>query len=140
MPFTLSPRSERRLGLRVQGWLRVSFWAVLLFGVHDPWNALGGIASERVRWGESFAIVVLFQIGCVTGAFAEDARDRSEPRRLWLSHILPLAIALLALVVFEARGETYRGLAVLSGTLAYCAGFDARFAAWPRMHGRPPLE
>jgi hypothetical protein len=139
MPSSSTPRAEWQIGMRAQGWLRLGAWLVLLYAVHFPWDSLGGIVSERLRWMERFAIAGLFQVGCVIGSFADEARHRGQAATFWLALVTPLVVAMLALAVFEFRAEPYRGLVVFNGVLSLCAGFDVRRAAWQRMHGRPPL-
>ena len=125
---------------RAAGWLWAGAWSVILFTVHAPWSELGGLVSERLRWTEWFVLSTALLVGQCVGSYARHAAragtGRSHAGLLrWL--LLPQAAAVAAaLVVLRLYGPDEVIGVVATGFLAYWAGLDLAFAAWPLMTGR----
>jgi len=125
----------------VLGWIWVGGWLALLAAVHAPWSDLGGIASERLRWTERATLGGCAILGLLAGASGRDLACRpggpshaAQVRWLWA----PAAALTAALVVgAEVAGAWAVSLVALIGFLAYWAGLDIAFGAWPLASGEP---
>ena len=129
-----------RASLRAAGWLWLSVWVAVLWAVSAPWGDLGGVVHERLRWLQSVALYTVPPAGFTAGQLARDVA-RSDPR--WthartVRFVLypPLLAAALVMAVLQALGLPDAAGVVLTGVLAYWAGLDAAFAAWPLARGQ----
>ena len=121
------------MGRRLLGWATVAVWAALLLALHAPWRALGGIAGERLRWLERWALAG----GVIVGAWA-GAELRSRGGRLVRPALLaPVAAAALAALGLELAGAGLGALVAASAATAYVAGFDVGYRIWPVSLARP---
>jgi hypothetical protein len=134
-----APRNGRAL-LRVAGWCRLSLWVVLLWAVSAPWQDLGGLVHERLRWLQSVALYAVAPAGFTVGQLARDVA-LSSPR--WTHARLlryvgypPLAATALVMGALELLDRPDAAGVVLTGTLAYLAGLDTALAAWPLARGQ----
>jgi hypothetical protein len=133
-------------------WLAV--WVLVLWTFAAPWRNLGGLVDERLRWLEDVALFSALSVGLTVGGFGRDAAE-SGPEwthvRLLRRALFPLgAAAAVSLVALQALGLRDVGGIVVTGLLAYWAGVDLAFGAFPLMAGRcyrferpldpPPLE
>lgn len=137
----------RRTGKRVHPWLRklagwcwLLAWAWVLWQVARPWRDLGGLVGERLRWAERFVLGAGVVVGCQAGAWgrawSRPGSGRSHARLLrfllW-PQAAAVAAALLTLRLFGVEDPI--GV-VVTGFLAYWAGLDTAFAAWPLVLGQ----
>jgi len=126
---------------RMAGWMWLTGWALVLYLFVTPWSELGGLVSERLRWLEWFVLGTAFMVGCTVGGTGRDAARPGTGRthatllrRLLYPPAAGTAVALLVLKILE---EPDVSGVVVTGFLAYWAGFDIAFAAFPLMHGEP---
>jgi len=124
---------------RVVGWAWIAAWLAVLRAAHAPWMDLGGIVPERERWIERATLGTAAIVGSFAGACGRDRASRAggpshaaQLRWLWIPQgAVWLAVVLLA----EAAGDWAAGLIGFVGFLAYWAGLDVGFAAWPLARG-----
>jgi hypothetical protein len=110
---------------RLAGWVRFAAWCTLLYAIHSPWNELGGIASEMMRWTERVVLPMGFVVGCFAGWAV----------RAYIA-ILPTAIlTALAMVALRVLGLTDTIGVVFAAFVAYLAGVDTAGGAYPMMMG-----
>ena len=125
---------------RLTGALWVSAWFIVLRLVANPWQDLGGLVSERLRWLEWFVLGMGLIIGHGVGSFGRDACHRESGRchAALLRYLLtPLGlVAAFVLVTLKiADKPDWIGI-VLTGLLAYWAGLDLAFGALPLLTGK----
>jgi hypothetical protein len=126
---------------RLAGWTWIAVWAVVLASVHAPWSHLGGLVAERLRWLERLTLGSAAILGWLAGACGRDRAGRAggpshaaQLRWIWMPQG---AVTAAAIVLAEATADPGAGLIVLNGFLAYWAGVDLGFAAWPLARGEP---
>jgi len=125
---------------RAAGWFWLIAWLLLLWLMHSPWRQLGGLVGERLRWLERLVLPMALIVGCLAGRLGRDAARPGSGRchaglmrRLLLP---PAALTAAALVVMQLIGlHDQIGVAFIA-FMAYWAGFDIAFGAYPLMEGR----
>ena len=126
---------------RLAGWVWCSAWAGVLYAAADPWRDLGGLVDERLRWLEGFALATCLVVGLVVGGFGRDAvrpgRQRCHAGLLRYLLVPPAALTAAVLLVLDLLDLADPIGVVFSAFLAYGAGVDLAFGAWPLMCGRP---
>ena len=125
---------------RAAGWLWLIAWLLLLCCLHSPWRQLGGLVGERLRWLERFVLPVALIVGCMAGKLGRDAArpgsGRCHAGLLRLLLLPPAALTAAALVVMRLLGlHDQIGVAFIA-FMAYWAGLDIAFGAYPLMEGR----
>jgi len=133
--------SRRKRAIRkAAGWARLAAWVGVLHLVHSPWEDLGGIVDETVRWSERFVLGSAAVLGWTLGGAALDRAG--WPRRLtapglrrWMLYPVGAAVA-VALPVLTMLAQAEIAGVVFNGLVAYVAGFDLAFDGWPLMSGR----
>jgi hypothetical protein len=131
----------RALLLRGAGWLWILAWGAVLWSVALPWQYLGGLVDERLRWLERFVLGAGLVVGWQAGVLGRRAARpgsgffhlRLLRRLLWPQASLT-AVGLLFLYV--TRNSDPIGI-VTTAFLSYWAGLDLAFAAWPLVRGEP---
>jgi len=126
---------------RLLGWIWIGAWLALLAAVHSPWTDLGGIVSERLRWIERATLGGGGILGVLVGASGRALACRpggpshaAQVRWLWV----PPGTATAAVVVgADVAGDWAVSLVALVGFLAYWAGLDVAFGAWPLTRCEP---
>jgi hypothetical protein len=125
---------------RLAGWLWFCLWMVLLWTIASPWRHLGGLVSERMRWMEGFSLASALTIGCCVGALSRDTamagRGRSHAGLLHWLLLPPAALAAITLVVLRLMKLHDPIGVVFTAFMAYWAGVDIAFGAYPLMKGR----
>ena len=141
--FPDEPVRENRWAIRrrVAGWVWCSVWVCVLYAVAEPWRRLGGLVDERLRWLEAFVLATGLVAGLIVGGFGRDAvrpgRRRCHAGLLRYLLVPPAALtAAVLLVLYRFELGDPIGV-VVSAFLAYWAGVDLAFGAWPLMCGRP---
>jgi hypothetical protein len=130
---------RKRAIRRTAGWARLAAWICTLHLVHSPWEDLGGIVNETIRWTERFVLGSATILGWTLGGTALD--PTAWPRRLpaprlrrWMLYPMGAAAA-VALPVLTLLEQTEIAGVVFNGVVGYVAGFDLAFDAWPLMWG-----
>ncbi len=130
-----------RWGRRVAGWVWIAAWLVVLASAHAPWTDLGGIVSEHLRWIERATLGLAAILGWLAGACGRDRASRAsglshaaQLRWIWMPQA---GAAGIVLTYAQATDGWAVGLIGLVGFLAYWAGLDVGFAAWPLARGEP---
>lgn len=125
---------------RLAGWLWLASWAGLLGALHAPWGDLGGRVDERLRWLNRVVVCLAVPAGIPIGAWARERCLEGSRLTHWRTLRLLLLPALTATAVvattLQLLGHRDAASVVIGGVLAYWAGLDAGFAAWPLTHGR----
>jgi len=140
MESTIHARG-RRLLRRLAGWLWAVAWLLVLRAFVAPWDDLGGVVSERLRWLEQLVAGGSIAIGCTLGRVARDlappgsGRSHATLIRGWL--LVAGGTTAVALVLLEWSGRTDWIGVVATGFLGCWAGFDIGFAAYPLMSDEP---
>jgi hypothetical protein len=129
----------RRAVARGAGAAWIGAWLAGLELLSRPWNDLGGVFSERWRWLARCCLVLAPAVGATAAALA---RVLAPPvtRRAYVAGLrvlfYPAAVpAALLLCFLGLRGEQEAIVVTLDAWLAYQAGVDAAYSAWPLMHG-----
>lgn len=116
----------------------------MLYLVAAPWDDLGGLVSERLRWLESFVVAAAPLIGFTAGRFGRDGlRPESGRTYVWLVRWLlypPALLAAASLVLLALSGHDELIGILLTALLGYWAGLDTALGALPLMEGESPLE
>jgi hypothetical protein len=125
---------------RLAGWIWLSFWVVLLWLIASPWRHLGGLVSESLRWLESFCLPAALTVGCYVGTLGRDAAKagRGRSHAGLLRRLLLPAAALTAMILILMKlmwWDDQIGIA-FTAFMAYWAGLDIAFGAYPLMEGR----
>jgi hypothetical protein len=121
---------------RHPAWLRWSvgilwlvMWGGLIWSAHRPWEGLGGLVGERLRWLERFVLAAGWIVGAIVGAtLGEIVREtrtagiRRPSREVrWLLYPAGL-VAALSMAALRFGGQDDSIGIVLVGSLTYCAG------------------
>jgi hypothetical protein len=125
---------------RLTGALWASAWFSVLWLVTSPWQDLGGLVSERLRWLEWFILGMGLIIGHGVGGFGREACHRESGRchaglLRYLLYPVGLSAALVLVTLKIAGKPDWVGI-VLTGLLAYWAGLDLAFGALPLLAGK----
>lgn len=145
-PVAMAKKQARSRGLlhRAAGWLWLSGWVAVLYLVAAPWEDLGGLVSERLRWLESFVLAAAPVIGFTAGRFGRDAlRPEAGRTYVWLVRWLLYPPALLACASLVLLAITDRDDLIgilLTALLGYWAGLDTALGALPLMEGESPVR
>jgi hypothetical protein len=130
----------RRALRRIAGWLWAGLWFFLLWRLTAPWDELGGVVHERLRWLIRVALWMGLIVGIAVGHWsrlaARPCTGRSHAGLLrWI--LLPQAtLAALILIALQMMGREAAIGMIATGFFAYWAGLDLGIGAWPLMHGR----
>ena len=126
---------------RVAGAAWCTIWLLLLWAVLAPWDHLGGIVSQRLRWLERFALAFGLIAGTTAGGYARDAcRPGSgrTHRRLLRVLLLPQALVAAVALMRLAAADHEPGIGIVTTAfLSWWAGVDMAIGAWPLLGGRP---
>ena len=126
---------------RVAGAAWCAVWFLLLWAVLAPWDQLGGIVSQRLRWLERFALAFGLIAGTTAGGYARDAcRPGSgrTHRRLLRLLLLPQAAITAAALIRLAVIDHEPGIGIVTTAfLSWWAGVDMAIGAWPLLGGLP---
>ena len=122
------------------GALWTGAWFLVLWAVVSPWDDLGGIVSQRLRWLERFALAMGLIAGSTAGGYARDAcrpgTGRTH-RRLLRLLLMPQATATALVLIVLARYGHEPGIGIATtGFIAWWAGVDLAIGAWPLLGGR----
>ena len=122
------------------GWLWLAAWAALLHTVTAPWDHLGGVVHERLRWLEWFVLLNGLPVGFTVGRFGRDAVLRRGGRtHAWLLRFVlypPLVLTAIGTLLLTITGRRDEAGIALTALLAYWAGLDVAFGALPLMEGK----
>lgn len=130
----------RALTRRVAGWGWIAAWAAALRLVASPWRDLGGLVDERLRWLERVVLGAGLMLGWLAGTLGRRAARPGTGR----SHATLLRRLLLPVGALAAAGMLALRLAdkpdpigvVFTAFLAFWAGTDVAFGAWPLVTDR----
>ncbi len=105
------------------GLLWLGAWGALLWAAHRPWEELGGLVGERLRWFERFGLGAGLVAGHTVGELLRDGAGGRATARAVRWSLYPAALAGLAcMAALEAAGwEDAAGVALVA-LLAYGAG------------------
>ena len=113
----------------------------MLWATVAPWRDLGGLVDERLRWLAAALVCTGLPIGLTIGGIARDAAERDGRRthaRLARAILYPVLVSGAAVgVALRVAGAPDGASAAVAGVLAYWAGLDLAFAAFPLMAGKP---
>ena len=121
-----------RLG-RLGQWSWIAGWCWLLWLVVRPWNELGGIVSERLRWCEHAGCGLGLIVGYTAGDLARLGGGhcgRRGHRARWLLYPA-LTVALLAVAWLRGSGRDDAIGVAFTGWLAYTAGASTGLLGYP---------
>ncbi len=126
------PTPERPIGRRLAaGLLWYPAWAVVIYLAHHPWDDLGGLVGERLRWLERFSLSAALVVGWSVGQIARGHTARLDPvvRAHRLRVLLyPVAAPVAAGMLWMQRGGYVDGTGVLFvAALAYAASSLSAF-------------
>ena len=122
-----------RLG-RLGQWSWIAGWCWLLWLVVRPWNELGGVVSERLRWCEHAACGLGLIVGYTAGDLArlgDGHCGRRGHRARWLLYPA-LTVALLAVAWLRGSGRDDAIGVAFTGWLAYTAGASTGLLGYGR--------
>ncbi len=140
MPTKSRPDTRRswKRWLAGAAWLLV--WAAILWTFAAPWRKLGGLVDERLRWLEYAALFSALSVGLTIGGAGREAAEsgRGRTHAGFLRRALyPVGVSTAAtLVAFQCLDWRDGAGIVASAFLAYWAGLDLAFGAFPLMAGR----
>lgn len=131
------PRFWKR---RVVGFAWLAAWIAVLYLFAAPWQDLGGVEDERLRWLEYVALLAALSIGFTIGRIGREAAvvhpGRTHARFVRFLLYPPAALTAAGLLVLARLGPR-GGIGVVSTAfLSYWAGLDLAFGAVPLMEGR----
>jgi len=140
-PRLLRRCAVRRIITRLAGWLWIAAWCGLLWLFVAPWTDLGGVVGERWRWSNRVVLGVGLVVGGEVGSLgrraARPATGLTHARLLRWTHLLPAALAAVAMLILRMSASDESVGVLTTALLAYCAGVDFAYAAWPLVLGEP---
>jgi hypothetical protein len=130
-------RIPERWWLRPVGYGWFVGWGLLLWAVHAPWEELGGLVGERLRWLERFVFAGGWIVGATAGELARGAR---RGRGRWLIYPVGIAAALTMTAFARAGWGDVTGV-VFNGVLAYVSGgLTSWLGVWDWCRGGPAAQ
>jgi hypothetical protein len=128
--------------LRCCGALSTAISIGLVWALARPWQDLGGLVSERLRWLENWVTLTGAVVGFTLARAAEELGSPDRPARVGrlLSALLyPVALAATgSLLVLEVRGAEEAASIVTSALVSYGAGVVHALVGLPLLQGRRP--
>jgi hypothetical protein len=117
-------------------------WAAVLWSVHRPWLALGGLVGERLRWLERFVLASGLVVGSTAGGLVRDAAATKGRRAAGLRWLLypPAVTSAAAMAALDLAGRDDPIGVLLVGWLSYTAGASSAhfgIASWCRGERAP---
>ena len=124
----------------VLGTAWLALWGIALHAVASPWEDLGGLVCERLRWLERFVLFSGLVVGYGLGGWVRQVRPPTSAHAYFRSLrllVYPAGVLTAAgLVASRLSGATDATGVVFTGFLAYWAGADAAHGAIPLLNGR----
>jgi hypothetical protein len=127
-------------GRKALGWGWVVGWGAVVWAVASPWQDLGGIVHERLRWTQELLLSSAVILGFTAGRFGRDAVEAGSRRMLTIYRwvLYPAAGSAAAILVAQhAAGAWAPALVTVSTFAAWWAGLDLGLRAWPLLEGKP---